>query len=161
MDARLIGFLVCVTPVTAPGNRSRRLWVIPAPQNCAYDRKMPPDAARRSDRSRRAILVAALELLEALGYSRLTIEAVAARLARASRSAEAVDGASGRSWDVSAYLMEPEEGGDGRIIVVGGGARVGAGAGCATGSGGGGGGGFVSPFFPTTVGVPAAQFRYT
>lgn len=44
--------------------------------------------------------------------------AVAARLARASRSAEAVDGTSGRSWDVSAYLMEPEEGGDGRIIVV-------------------------------------------
>ncbi|MFD7660848.1 TetR/AcrR family transcriptional regulator [Actinosynnema sp. NPDC059797] len=40
---------------------------------------MPPDAARRSDRSRRAILVAALELVEALGYPRLTIEAVAAR----------------------------------------------------------------------------------
>ncbi|MFI9008598.1 TetR/AcrR family transcriptional regulator [Actinosynnema sp. NPDC053489] len=40
---------------------------------------MPPDAARRSDRSRRAILVAALELVEALGYSRLTVEAVAAR----------------------------------------------------------------------------------
>ncbi|MFD1150861.1 TetR/AcrR family transcriptional regulator [Saccharothrix hoggarensis] len=40
---------------------------------------MPPDAARRSDRSRRAILVAALELVEALGYSKLTIEAVAAR----------------------------------------------------------------------------------
>ncbi|ONI82184.1 TetR family transcriptional regulator [Saccharothrix sp. ALI-22-I] len=40
---------------------------------------MPPDAARRSDRSRRAILVAALELVEALGYTRLTIEAVAAR----------------------------------------------------------------------------------
>jgi AcrR family transcriptional regulator len=40
---------------------------------------MPPDAARRSDRSRRAILVAALELVEALGYARLTIEAVAAR----------------------------------------------------------------------------------
>ncbi|NUT53584.1 MAG: TetR/AcrR family transcriptional regulator [Saccharothrix sp.] len=40
---------------------------------------MPPDAARRSDRSRRAILMAALELVEALGYSRLTIEAVAAR----------------------------------------------------------------------------------
>ncbi|QFZ23882.1 TetR/AcrR family transcriptional regulator [Saccharothrix syringae] len=38
---------------------------------------MPPDAARRSDRSRRAILAAALELVEALGYSRLTIEAVA------------------------------------------------------------------------------------
>ncbi|WP_447004934.1 TetR/AcrR family transcriptional regulator [Saccharothrix isguenensis] len=40
---------------------------------------MPPDAARRSDRSRRAILVAAMELVEALGYSKLTIEAVAAR----------------------------------------------------------------------------------
>ncbi|MER5261035.1 TetR/AcrR family transcriptional regulator [Actinosynnema sp. NPDC002837] len=40
---------------------------------------MPPDAARRSDRSRRAILLAALELVEALGHSRLTIEAVAAR----------------------------------------------------------------------------------
>ncbi|MBY8849382.1 TetR/AcrR family transcriptional regulator [Saccharothrix longispora] len=40
---------------------------------------MPPDAARRSDRSRRAILVAALELVEAVGYARLTIEAVAAR----------------------------------------------------------------------------------
>ena len=29
-----------------------------------------------------------------------------------------VDPATGRSFDVSAYLMEPEEGGDGRIIVV-------------------------------------------
>ena len=40
---------------------------------------MPPDAARRSERSRRAILLAALELVEALGHSGLTIEAVAAR----------------------------------------------------------------------------------
>ncbi|MBB5960542.1 AcrR family transcriptional regulator [Saccharothrix tamanrassetensis] len=40
---------------------------------------MPPDAARRSDRSRRAILAAALELVELLGYAKLTIEAVAAR----------------------------------------------------------------------------------
>ncbi|MEU5690632.1 TetR/AcrR family transcriptional regulator [Actinosynnema sp. NPDC020468] len=40
---------------------------------------MPPDAARRSERSRRAILVAALELVESVGYARLTVEAVAAR----------------------------------------------------------------------------------
>ncbi|MFI9810930.1 TetR/AcrR family transcriptional regulator [Saccharothrix variisporea] len=40
---------------------------------------MPPDAARRSERSRRAVLEAALELVEAVGYARLTIEAVAAR----------------------------------------------------------------------------------
>jgi signal transduction histidine kinase len=44
--------------------------------------------------------------------------AAAARAARSSRSAEAHDPATGRSWDVSAYLMEPEEGGDRRIIVV-------------------------------------------
>ncbi|CCH35691.1 TetR/AcrR family transcriptional regulator [Actinosynnema sp. NPDC047251] len=40
---------------------------------------MAPDAARRSDRSRRAILAAALELVETVGYAKLTIEAVAAR----------------------------------------------------------------------------------
>ncbi|GAA1355079.1 TetR/AcrR family transcriptional regulator [Saccharothrix algeriensis] len=40
---------------------------------------MPPDAARRSDRSRRAILAAALELLEERGYAKVTVEAVAAR----------------------------------------------------------------------------------
>jgi signal transduction histidine kinase len=44
--------------------------------------------------------------------------AVATRVARSARSAEAHDGATGRSWDVSAYLMESVEGGDGRIIVV-------------------------------------------
>jgi signal transduction histidine kinase len=44
--------------------------------------------------------------------------AAAARAARSTRSLEAHDHATGRSWDVSAYLMEPEEGGDGRIIVV-------------------------------------------
>ncbi|RKT51780.1 TetR/AcrR family transcriptional regulator [Saccharothrix australiensis] len=40
---------------------------------------MPPDAARRSDRSRLAVLTAALELVEELGYAKLTVEAVAAR----------------------------------------------------------------------------------
>ncbi|MBP2339900.1 AcrR family transcriptional regulator [Saccharothrix coeruleofusca] len=40
---------------------------------------MPPDAARRSEQSRRATLAAALELVEALGHAGLTIEAVAAR----------------------------------------------------------------------------------
>ncbi|MCX5378625.1 TetR/AcrR family transcriptional regulator [Streptomyces sp. NBC_00091] len=39
----------------------------------------PPDAARRSDRSRRAILDAALVLLGEVGYNKLTIEAIAAR----------------------------------------------------------------------------------
>ncbi|MFD3758355.1 TetR/AcrR family transcriptional regulator [Streptomyces sp. NPDC058622] len=38
-----------------------------------------PDAARRSDRSRRAILDAALALVGEVGYDRLTIEAIAAR----------------------------------------------------------------------------------
>ena len=37
------------------------------------------DAARRSERSRRAILTAALELLAETGYPALTIEAIAAR----------------------------------------------------------------------------------
>ncbi|MBW4719412.1 TetR/AcrR family transcriptional regulator [Saccharothrix obliqua] len=40
---------------------------------------MAPDPARRSDRSRQAILVAALELVESVGYAKLTIESVAAR----------------------------------------------------------------------------------
>lgn len=44
--------------------------------------------------------------------------AAAAREARAPRSAETYDAASGRSWDVSAYLAEPEQGNDRRIIVV-------------------------------------------
>ncbi|MBW5483548.1 TetR/AcrR family transcriptional regulator [Streptomyces bambusae] len=38
-----------------------------------------PDASRRSDRSRRAILDAALELVGEVGYNKLTIEAIAAR----------------------------------------------------------------------------------
>ncbi|MFC9298463.1 TetR/AcrR family transcriptional regulator [Streptomyces sp. NPDC057011] len=38
-----------------------------------------PDATRRSDRSRRAILDAALALVGEVGYDRLTIEAIAAR----------------------------------------------------------------------------------
>lgn len=38
-----------------------------------------PDPARRSERSRRAILSAALELLHESGYADLTIEAIAAR----------------------------------------------------------------------------------
>ncbi len=38
-----------------------------------------PDASRRSDRSRRAILDAALALVGEVGYNRLTIEAIAAR----------------------------------------------------------------------------------
>ncbi|MFI5862347.1 TetR/AcrR family transcriptional regulator [Streptomyces sp. NPDC051546] len=39
----------------------------------------PPDATRRSDRSRRAILDAALALVGEVGYNKLTIEAIAAR----------------------------------------------------------------------------------
>ncbi|MEU3064270.1 TetR/AcrR family transcriptional regulator [Streptomyces subrutilus] len=39
----------------------------------------PPDPARRSDRSRRAILDAALALVGEVGYNRLTVEAIAAR----------------------------------------------------------------------------------
>ncbi|WP_329102553.1 TetR/AcrR family transcriptional regulator [Streptomyces sp. NBC_01439] len=38
-----------------------------------------PDATRRSDRSRRAILDAALTLVGEVGYNKLTIEAIAAR----------------------------------------------------------------------------------
>lgn len=38
-----------------------------------------PDAARRSDRSRRVILDAALALVGEVGYNKLTIEAIAAR----------------------------------------------------------------------------------
>ncbi|MEV5506879.1 TetR/AcrR family transcriptional regulator [Streptomyces orinoci] len=41
--------------------------------------KTAPDASRRSERSRRAILDAALELVGETGYQRLTIEAIAAR----------------------------------------------------------------------------------
>jgi AcrR family transcriptional regulator len=39
----------------------------------------PPDSSRRSERSRRAILDAALALVGEVGYSKLTIEAIAAR----------------------------------------------------------------------------------
>lgn len=38
-----------------------------------------PDPARRSERSRRAILTAATELVHEVGYRRLTVEAIAAR----------------------------------------------------------------------------------
>ncbi|MET9855091.1 TetR/AcrR family transcriptional regulator [Streptomyces sp. NPDC006450] len=48
------------SPLPAPGPRS-------------------PDATRRSDRSRRAILDAALDLVGEVGYNKLTIEAIAAR----------------------------------------------------------------------------------
>lgn len=41
--------------------------------------KAAPDSARRSERARRAILDAALELIGEMGYPRLTIEAIAAR----------------------------------------------------------------------------------
>src|SRR4051812_8481063 len=38
-----------------------------------------PEASRRSERSRQAILTAAVELVGEVGYARLTIEAIAAR----------------------------------------------------------------------------------
>src|SRR6185312_1951178 len=38
-----------------------------------------PDPARRNERSRRAVLDAALELLSETGYAALTVEAIAAR----------------------------------------------------------------------------------
>ncbi|MFD6418490.1 TetR/AcrR family transcriptional regulator [Streptomyces sp. NPDC060194] len=41
--------------------------------------KNAPDASRRSDRSRRAIYAAALELIGEVGYARTTIEGIAAR----------------------------------------------------------------------------------
>ncbi|MBH5334560.1 TetR/AcrR family transcriptional regulator [Streptomyces pactum] len=41
--------------------------------------KTAPDAGRRSERSRRATLEAALELVGEVGYPKLTIEAIAAR----------------------------------------------------------------------------------
>jgi AcrR family transcriptional regulator len=40
---------------------------------------VPPDASRRSERSRRAILTAATDLVHEVGYRKLTIEAIAAR----------------------------------------------------------------------------------
>ena len=39
----------------------------------------PPDPSRRSERSRQAILTAAVELVGEVGYARLTMEAIAAR----------------------------------------------------------------------------------
>ncbi|WP_184569026.1 TetR/AcrR family transcriptional regulator [Streptomyces zagrosensis] len=42
-------------------------------------RKTAPDSSRRSERSRRAILDAALELVGEVGFGKLTIEAIAAR----------------------------------------------------------------------------------
>jgi AcrR family transcriptional regulator len=42
------------------------------------DRK-PPDPARRNERSRQAILTATADLLGEVGYTRLTVEAIAAR----------------------------------------------------------------------------------
>jgi AcrR family transcriptional regulator len=42
------------------------------------DRK-PPDPTRRNERSRRAILTAAADLLGEVGYTKLTVEAIAAR----------------------------------------------------------------------------------
>jgi AcrR family transcriptional regulator len=40
---------------------------------------VPPDPSRRSERSRRAILTAATDLVHEVGYRKLTIEAIAAR----------------------------------------------------------------------------------
>jgi AcrR family transcriptional regulator len=40
---------------------------------------MPPNPARRSERSRRAILDAALDLVEEAGYAKLSVEGIAAR----------------------------------------------------------------------------------
>jgi PAS domain S-box-containing protein len=51
-------------------------------------------------------------------WETVTRVAAAAREARAPRSAEAQDAATGRSWDVTAYLAEPADGGAGRIIAV-------------------------------------------
>jgi AcrR family transcriptional regulator len=41
--------------------------------------RKPPDATRRSERSRQAILTATADLLGEVGYTRLTVEAIAAR----------------------------------------------------------------------------------
>ncbi|MFG3256179.1 TetR/AcrR family transcriptional regulator [Streptomyces sp. NPDC048172] len=45
----------------------------------AASTKTPPDASRRSERSRRAILSASMELVGEVGYNKLTIEAIASR----------------------------------------------------------------------------------
>lgn len=52
---------------------------VPRPGPDAAPAPRPPDATRRSDRSRRAILDAALALVGESGYNKLTIEAIAAR----------------------------------------------------------------------------------
>ncbi|MER5811624.1 TetR/AcrR family transcriptional regulator [Streptomyces sp. NPDC002033] len=49
------------------------------PLDTASSQAKAPDATRRSDRSRRAILDAALALVGEVGYNKLTIEAIAAR----------------------------------------------------------------------------------
>ena len=51
-------------------------------------------------------------------WATTTRVAAVARAARAPRSAEAHDPATGRTWDVSAYLAEPDGAGEARIIVV-------------------------------------------
>lgn len=52
---------------------------LPAPGPGPSSAPRSPDATRRSDRSRRAILDAALALVGEVGYNKLTIEAIAAR----------------------------------------------------------------------------------
>jgi AcrR family transcriptional regulator len=47
--------------------------------SATHAKKTPPDATRRSDRSRRAIYDAALALVAETGYARTTIEGIAAR----------------------------------------------------------------------------------
>ena len=43
------------------------------------DKPRTPDRARRSERSRQAILSAALDLVGEIGYPRLTVEAIACK----------------------------------------------------------------------------------
>ncbi|UGY91080.1 TetR/AcrR family transcriptional regulator [Streptomyces gobiensis] len=51
----------------------------PRTQTRTQTRTQAPDASRRSERSRRAILDASMELVGEVGYNKLTIEAIAAR----------------------------------------------------------------------------------
>ncbi|MCQ8773489.1 TetR/AcrR family transcriptional regulator [Streptomyces telluris] len=51
----------------------------PTPPPSSSPAPKAPDASRRSERSRRAILDAALELIGETGFAKLTIEAIAAR----------------------------------------------------------------------------------
>ncbi len=60
-------------PAVAEAEETRRLAAILSGMT------KTPDATRRSDRSRRAILDAALALVGEVGYNKLTIEAIAAR----------------------------------------------------------------------------------